>query len=107
LDANQPPQTKGYLLTEDDKIRRQTIMRLMCDLELHYADMSARLGVDFPDYFAKELASLEDMEADGLIQRHPWGLEVTELGRLLIRNIAMRWDAYLPQPSERRFSQTI
>ena len=34
------------------------------------------------------------MEADGLLVKTPQGLMVTDLGRLLIRNIAMRFDAY-------------
>jgi hypothetical protein len=32
---------------------------------------------------------------------------VNEVGRLLIRNIAMRFDRYLPAAKERRFSKTI
>jgi hypothetical protein len=32
---------------------------------------------------------------------------VTELGRLLIRNIAMRFDAYSSSRKEKRFSKTI
>jgi len=28
------PLTRGYLLTDEDKIRRETIMRVMCDLSL-------------------------------------------------------------------------
>ena len=107
LDAGRVPLHKGYILSEDDKIRRQTIMRLMCDLGLDYPTMSQKLGISFPDYFAKELASLTDLEADGLLRRHPQGLTVTDLGRLLVRNIAMRFDAYLAQEKERRYSRTI
>lgn len=107
LDAGQSPQVKGYVLTEDDKIRRQTIMRLMCDLALDYQSMSRLLGLDFAAYFAAELASLSDMEADGLLHRTTAGLTVTDLGRLLIRNIAMRFDAYLPKETAARFSRTI
>ena len=69
--------------------------------------MSGRLGEDFRAYFARELASLEDLEADGLLEKTAEGLKVTEIGRLLIRNIAMRFDAYLAAEKERRFSKTI
>ena len=69
--------------------------------------MSQKLGIPFADYFAKELASLNDLEADGLLHRNPQGLIVTDLGRLLVRNIAMRFDAYLAQEKERRYSRTI
>jgi oxygen-independent coproporphyrinogen-3 oxidase len=107
LDACQPPILRGYLLTDDDKIRRETIMQLMCNLELDYGDMTRRLSVNFPAYFASELESLADLEADGLIQRTSTGIEVTKQGRFFIRNIAMRFDAYLPKENERRFSKTI
>ncbi|MCG3148268.1 MAG: Oxygen-independent coproporphyrinogen III oxidase [Verrucomicrobiae bacterium] len=107
LDAGKLPLHKGYLMTDDDKIRRQTIMRLMCDLSLDYPAMSQKLGINFTDYFVNELASLSDLEADGLLQRSPTGLTITDLGRLLIRNIAMRFDAYLAQEKERRYSRTI
>jgi len=35
------------------------------------------------------------------------GLTVSDLGRLLIRNIAMRFDAYSAIRKENRFSRTI
>ncbi len=69
--------------------------------------MSGNLKVNFSEYFAEELDSLADLEEDGLLQRTRSRLIVTELGRLFIRNIAMRFDAYLPAAKERRFSKTI
>jgi oxygen-independent coproporphyrinogen-3 oxidase len=107
LDRGQLPLANGYVLTADDRIRRQTIMRLMCDLELDYAEMSRVLDVDFIEYFASELESLNDLEADGLVLNSPSGLIVTDLGRLLIRNIAMRFDAYAPTRTENPFSKTL
>ena len=94
LDAGKLPLRRGYIMTDEDKLRRTTIMRLMCDLGLDYAAMSKLLGLDFKEHFAHELESLDDMEADGLLVKTPQGLIVTDLGRLLIRNIAMRFDAY-------------
>ncbi|MEO6181809.1 MAG: oxygen-independent coproporphyrinogen III oxidase [Verrucomicrobiota bacterium] len=107
LDAGKLPIARGYILTAEDKIRRETIMRLMCDLGLDYAGMSHLLGFDFAKHFALELESLDDMEADGLLVKTPSGVDVTDLGRLLVRNIAMRFDSYLPKQNERRFSKTI
>jgi oxygen-independent coproporphyrinogen-3 oxidase len=69
--------------------------------------MSSLLGLDFREHFAHELESLDDMEADGLLVKAPQGLIVTDLGRLLIRNIAMRFDAYASVRKENRFSRTI
>ena len=107
LDEGKLPLAKGYVLTADDQIRQQTIMRLMCDLELDYAAMSALLNLDFARYFASELTSLDDLEADGLVVKTPASVIVTDLGRLLIRNIAMRFDAYVPERKETRFSKVI
>lgn len=104
LAAGKSPVVKGYFLTEDDKIRREAIMQIMCNLVLNFAD---QLGIDFATYFATELDSLADLDADGLVRRTTTGLEVTELGRLFIRNIAMRFDTCLPRETERRFSKTI
>jgi oxygen-independent coproporphyrinogen-3 oxidase len=107
LDSGKLPLHRGYVMTAEDKIRRDTIMRLMCDLGLDYAAMSKLLGIEFSEHFACEIASLDDMEADGLLVKTPQGLLVTDFGRLLIRNIAMRFDAYSGTRKENRFSRTI
>ena len=107
LDRGEQPVAKGYIMTAEDQIRRRTIMRLMCDMGLDYNEMSKQLGVDFRTHFASELASLDEMVADGLIERGLDGFAVTDLGRLLIRNIAMRFDAYNKSRTEGKFSRTI
>lgn len=107
LHANRIPVARGYRLTSDDRRRREIIMRLMCDLSLDYAATSERLGIDFAAAFAAELEGLGDMESDGLLRRNAQGLEVTSLGRLFIRNIAMRFDAHLAQETVRRYSRTV
>jgi oxygen-independent coproporphyrinogen III oxidase len=107
LSRGEAPIERGYILTGEDLIRRKTIMRLMCDLELDYSALSSEIGVSMPHHFAAEIASLDDLEADGLVQRFASGLKITNAGRLFIRNVAMRFDAYLPRQVERRFSQTV
>ncbi len=107
LDANQVPLVRGYFVTEEDKIRRETIMRVMCDLSLDYAAMSQRLGINFAEYFERELESLAGFEADGLVQRSTGGMEVTNTGRLFIRNIAMSFANTLAPVGERKHSRTI
>ena len=107
LDAGHAPIAKGYVLTQDDAIRREVIMRLMCDMGLDFTAMSEALGLDFRQYFAHELESMGDLEADGLLRLDGAGLAVTDLGRLLIRNIAVRFDAYHAGRTELRFSKSI
>jgi oxygen-independent coproporphyrinogen-3 oxidase len=79
----------------------------MCDLSLDFAAMSQRLGINFTQHFATELAALAPFEADGLVNRTANGLEVTDAGRLFIRNIAMCFDNTLAPAGERRHSKTI
>jgi len=107
VDAGKTPLHKAYFVTEEDNRRRETIMRTMCDLSLDFAAMSQSLGLNFAEHFATELASLAPFEADGLVKRTAGGLEVTETGRLFIRNIAMCFDNTLAPVGERRHSRTI
>ena len=106
LDRGELPVAKAFFLSADDQIRRDVIMRLMCDLKLDYSALSQRLGIDFRTYFAADLQRFDDAAADGLVELSPDGLRVTDSGRLLIRNLAMHFDAYLTK-NPARFSKTV
>ncbi len=106
LDAGELPWTRACFLTQEDQIRREVIMRLMCDLELDYDRLGRALGIDFRTHFAREIESFAGPAADGLVTLHEGGVKVTESGRLLIRNLAMTFDAYIAT-AEKRFSKTI
>lgn len=106
LDAGNIPLEKGYLLTRDDQIRREVIMRLMCDLELDFRERGRANGIEFEAYFANEISGLKPLEEDGLILIEGNGLRVTPLGRLLIRNVASRFDAYMGNAAQ-CFSKAI
>jgi len=107
VDGGRVPLQKAYVVTDEDKIRRETIMRVMCDLSLDFIAMSQRLGINFEQHFASELAALAPFEGDGLVKRTPSGIEVTDTGRLFIRNIAMCFDNTLAPVGERKHSKTI
>jgi oxygen-independent coproporphyrinogen-3 oxidase len=107
VDAGRVPLQRACFVTDEDRIRRETIMRVMCDLSLDYAAMSKNLGLNFAEHFAGELEGLKSFEADGLVKRSADGLEVTDAGRLFIRNIAMCFDNTLAPAGERRHSKTI
>ncbi len=68
--------------------------------------MSARLGLDFATVYAAEIASLADLETDGLVRRTATGLEVTRVGVPLLRVIAMRFDPTVTA-SAQQHSRTI
>lgn len=101
---------RGYRLTRDDEIRREVISRLLCHTFIPKAEVEKVFAISFDDYFAPELARLEEFVADGLVTLSPAEIRVTMLGRVFIRNVAMVFDAYLKdQAPESRplFSKTL
>ena len=90
---------RGITLSRDDRLRRDVIQRLMCATRLDFDAIGASHRIDFEGYFAEELRRLERFEADGLVQREAGALRITPKGRLLMRNIAMIFDAHLKTAS--------
>ncbi len=93
------PVERGCLLSVDDRHRRAMIMDIMCGQWVDYATLAQRLGQNVPQAYAAEIASLADLEADGLLHRDIDGFAITPLGELFRRVIAMRFDAYLAKQS--------
>jgi oxygen-independent coproporphyrinogen-3 oxidase len=91
------PVARGWKLTEEDRRRQTLIMRLMCERRLDVAALSHELGVDVASVYASELASLADLEADGIVERTHDGILVTDTGLPFVRVVAARFDAYLRQ----------
>lgn len=89
---------KGYRMTTDDKIRRDVITELMCDMSIRRQHIATRWKIDFDNYFADSLQLLQPLQADGLVETDAEEIRVTALGRLFLRNIAMAFDAYLNAP---------
>jgi oxygen-independent coproporphyrinogen III oxidase len=98
---------KSLVLTREDALRRDVIADLLCNLRVDYPRIERRHDVSFVDHFADALESLAPMEDDGLVIRSKRSLEVTEEGRILVRNVAMAFDAYLAPATGPKFSQTI
>lgn len=110
LEAGELPTMRGKWLDEDDRIRAAVIERLLCHCVVVPSEIEAEFGVDFAEYFADALADLAGPEADGLVRISGDRLEVTPLGRIFIRNLAMPFDAYLKQRAREArpvFSKTL
>ncbi len=106
LDAGHLPILRGMSLNEDDRIRSRVIQELICHFRLDFDSISQRFGIHFQDYFYKELEQLHGMEQNGLLKIQSNSIEVLQVGRLLIRNICMMFDAYLQNTSQ-QFSKVI
>jgi oxygen-independent coproporphyrinogen III oxidase len=109
LEQGELPTHVGYRMTEDDRIRKHVIMRLMCDLELDIRDVEGRFGIVFGEYFAGSRQALRLFVEDGLVEVRTDRLAVVGAGRLVLRNIAMCFDAYLEKMSGSKpiFSRTV
>ncbi len=108
IEAGKLPVFRGAEVDEDDNIRRDVIMQLICQFELDIRAFESGHGLVFADYFATEIAALETMALDGLLDIDQAQITVTPRGRLLIRNICMVFDRYLRKPQEiPRFSRAI
>ncbi|NPA51483.1 MAG: oxygen-independent coproporphyrinogen III oxidase [Aquificae bacterium] len=107
LDKNIIPISRGVLLNEDDIIRRDVIMKLMCHFRLIKDEIQRAYNIDFDEYFKSELEELKQLEQDGLINIYPDRIDVTPAGRLLIRNIAVIFDIYTKAKKEQKFSKAI
>jgi oxygen-independent coproporphyrinogen-3 oxidase len=107
LDRGEAPVTRGLELSPDEVRRREIIMRVMCDLRLDYAALAREFGGSFAADYAPELARLDALAADGLVELHPDGLRVTAAGRLLLRNIAACFDPHQTAPEARRHARAV
>jgi oxygen-independent coproporphyrinogen-3 oxidase len=93
-------------LTDDDLLRRDLITRLMCHFVLYKREIEEQYGLVWDDHFRKEMEGLKPLADDGLVELHPDRLVVTPVGRLMVRNIAMVFDAWL-EKGPQAFSRTI
>ena len=107
IDTGRLPTARGVLLNEDDIIRRDVIMKLMCHFRLVKSEIEEAHGIDFDEYFKQEMEELKQLEYDGLIRIYPDRIDVTPAGRLLIRNIAVTFDIYTKAKKEQKFSKAI
>lgn len=111
VEKGELPIEKGVSMSEDDVMRRFVINRVMCLLKLDLDEVEEKFGSAGR---AAVRASLEkgrlELEADGLITFDGRILKVTPLGQLLVRNVAMLFDAYLARHAGDKkptFSRTV
>jgi oxygen-independent coproporphyrinogen-3 oxidase len=101
---------RGYRLSEDDRLRRAVISRLLCHTVVIKEEIAREFGIDFDRYFADELARLEASREDGLVSLQADEIRATWMGRIFIRNLAMVFDPYLEKQqlaAKPLFSKTL
>jgi oxygen-independent coproporphyrinogen-3 oxidase len=102
---------RGHVLTDEDRRRSWLIARIMCHGTLKAGEYAERFGADLASDCADELERLRPLVDDELLTIADDGsIEVLPTGRLLVRNIAMAFDAYLAdqqRSTQPMFSKTV
>lgn len=99
IDAGVLPTERGFVLSEDDRLRRRVIMDLACNGAARFSGPeAAELG--------PSLSSLAGMVDDGLVEIQPTSLRVTDRGLPFVRNACVAFDRYYEGAGAPRYSST-
>jgi oxygen-independent coproporphyrinogen-3 oxidase len=107
IDAGHLPVQRGIELTEDDCIRRAVIQELMCHELVDPVAIGRRFGINFKRYFGRELERLQVLQALGLTYVKHGRIGLTLAGRLLMRTVAMTFDAYQVPRAADTYSKVV
>lgn len=101
LDRGLLPHHRGVMMTRDDRVRKDAIQQIMCHGRLDFAAVERSHDIVFEEYFAAEWPRLRALATDGLVNLGAGEMTLTARGRLLMRSVAMTFDAYLAGRTER------
>ncbi len=110
LDQGKMPTVLGYQLTRDDQLRRDVITELMCNNRVIKTDFEEKYSIRFDEYFSEALQQLDEFVDDNLLQVTSEKIQVSDAGRLIVRNIAMAFDSYLKADQAKKqpiYSRTV
>ncbi len=107
LENGEAPVERGKRFTFDDRVRQAVINELYCRARIRPGFIEARFDIRFAEYFSRELAVMRELEHDGLVTVDGQDIiRVTRpLGRVLMRNVAAVFDAYLHPKAYRQGEQ--
>ena len=102
---------RGCLLNQDDLVRQDLIMEIMCKTFVNIPVFEKKWGLSFENYFEKVLPELVPFVKDGLLLQSTKEIRVKNEGFLFLRNIAMVFDVYLNRVRDESknpvFSRTV
>lgn len=109
IDDGRLPVHRGVKLSEDDVLRNFVIMELMSNFKLNIKRVEKKFDIDFSKYFADALSDLTEFVDANLVTITDKEISINTTGTMLIRNIAMPFDAYMKKTvdNKKRFSKTI
>lgn len=96
---------RGVALTDEDRLRREAIERLMCDFVLDTEALAETFGRP-AGHFAPALEALQPLVADGMVIIENGRIRVASRGRPFVRIAAAAFDQYLT-PTAKRHARAI
>ena len=106
LCAGHLPTCRGVALSNDDRLRRQVIERVMCDRDVNIGQICRASGFT-EEALDDGLARLIPLAEDGLLTLDGRQLAITPDGLALRRSIAACFDAYLVPSEQQRHSKAV
>jgi len=103
------PTFKGYKLDNDQIIIRDVITELMCNEQVVWEEIGQRFsktGEEIKNTIKYDLPRLKEFEADGIIQVSDDKITVSDMGLILIRNVAASFDPLLTSTTK-TFSKSV
>ena len=109
VDGQIAPTNVGYRMTFDDHVRKETINQLMCHLEIDKRGIEVKFDINFEEYFAADVPKLQTFIDEGLLENDKDKIKIIGAGILIVRNVAMCFDAYLEKMMKEKpvFSKTV
>jgi oxygen-independent coproporphyrinogen III oxidase len=105
IEAERLATVRGCVISDDDRLRRDIIEQLMCNLEVNLADVAESRSRRLAD-FSTELAALDSLAEHDLVHRNDGIVTVPEHARPFVRTVCAVFDAYLTS-GETRHSRAV
>ena len=108
IEAGRLATVRGIAVSADDRVRRDVIERVMCNLEVDIDAVAAEHRADPAPLKAAATDGMLRFEEDGLASWDGRRIAVSERGRPFVRSIAALFDLYLARQSDRpRHSRAV
>lgn len=94
--AGQLPTARGVAISDADRMHREVIERLMCDMEVDLDAVAARYGKS-RSAFSGALVALRDLARDGIVVVAGGTVTIDPQWRPAVRLVCAAFDEYLPR----------
>lgn len=100
LESGKLPVARGVALSDEDRLRRRIIEKLMCDLRVDLNAVAAEFGRK-PDSLRNSLDNLRSLECDGAVAIKDGVVSVPDQWRPAVRLICAAFDTYWNSKADR------